>query len=218
VRATVLTAVYDGYDRLAPACPQIGIDVDWVCVTDDPDLEVDGWRVEHKPRALLPRMAAKLPKLYPCAFTDAPASVWIDAACAVTSPTFVADVLDYAWPLAMFPHPERDCLYDEAAVVPSLARFNGAPIDRQAASYRRGGFPEHWGLWAATVIARRHTADMSALSGLWHDEMDAWHDQHDQHTFAYAARTVGVRPRDLPGTHTANPWLTHAPSVRHHAA
>lgn len=69
--AAVVTAVYDRYDTLKPALPQSGPKVDWVCVTDDPGLEADGWRIVVQPRpGVHPNRAAKHPKCEPWRYTE----------------------------------------------------------------------------------------------------------------------------------------------------
>lgn len=216
-RVAVVTAIYDAYDVLKPVLPQVGADVDWVCVTDDPALQDGalGWRVVHEPRpGLHPNRAAKRPKYEPWRYTDAGASVWVDGSFRVTSRAFVADVLALADPIAQFVHPWRDCLVEEAAASVSLAKYDGEPVLAQAARYRAAGHPEHWGLWATGVIARRHTPEVRYLGEKWTDETQQWSFQ-DQVSQPYALRLAGLRPAALPGDHLTNPWLRYEGSGRH---
>lgn len=215
---SVITAIYDGYDTLKPAMPQEGIDVDWVCVTDTVPSKVDtflGWRIVYEPLpGVHPNRAAKHPKTHPWRYTDAPASVWLDASFQATSPTFVRDALSYAGPLAQFSHPWRDCLYDEVEASRGLSKYAGQPLLEQARAYRDSGHPEHWGLWAAGVIARFHTPAVQSFGDLWKSQIDLWSFQ-DQVSEPFALRLLGLRPVDLPGTHFANNWLQYAGSGRH---
>lgn len=104
----LLTATFDNFDPLHEL-PDLG-DVEAICVTDNPELRSDTWHVIYEPHPNEhPCLAAKWPKMLPWRYTDAEASVWIDASFRVTSPTFVTDLLSLATPLAQFPHPDRDC-------------------------------------------------------------------------------------------------------------
>lgn len=211
----MISAVYDGYDGVKPVLPQWGLDVEWVLVTDDPGLSAPGWRVVVRPRpGIHPNRAAKGPKFCPYEYTEAPASVWVDASFRVRSKTFVSDVLGYARPLAQFTHPWRDCVYEEAQASRDLPKYAGEPVEGQAAHYRDLGHPEHWGLWATGVIARRHTLETVRMGLAWNRQVTDWSFQ-DQLSQPPVLRETGIRPTALPGTHFSNPWLTYEGSVRH---
>lgn len=220
--AAVISGLYGGYDTLKPAVPQAGLNVDWVLVTDDVSIRSGtlGWRVVHRPQpGTHPNRAAKYPKLFPWEFTEAPASVWLDASFRVQSPDFVTGALactSYAEPVAQFVHPWRDCIYTEAEESAKLAKYAGEPVLKQAAYYREGlGHPEHWGLWATGVIARQHDVPaVKELGHCWATLIDRWTFQ-DQISQPVALRGAGLRPVALPGTHFANPWLTYEGSERH---
>jgi hypothetical protein len=138
----------------------------------------------------------------------------VDASFRVVSDRFAVEVLAYADPIAQFAHPWRDCLYDEAAHSALLPKYAGEPIIEQGTHYRAAGHPEHWGLWAAGVIARQHTRQVWELGEAWAAEIGAWSFQ-DQISQPYALRAVGLRPAALPGTHLANQWLKYEGSGRH---
>lgn len=216
----IISALYDAYDELHAICPQDGVEIDWVLVTDDAALAsgaVDrkGWRVVYEPRPdLHPNRAAKRPKILPWCYTAAEQSVWIDASFSVLSPTFAAEALACAHPVAQFTHPWRDCIYDEADLTMTLPKYDGEPIAAQVAHYRAQGHPAHWGLWATGVIARHHTQGVKAFGYRWLADCLQWSYQ-DQLSHPPALRTVGLRPESFPGTYLDHPWLEHRPSVRH---
>lgn len=217
--AAILTAIFDGYDTLKPVMPQHGVDVEWICVTDGmphPDAEAArGWTLVCEPHpGVHPNRAAKRAKFAPWEYTSAPASIWLDASFRVVSGRFVVEVLAHADPIAQFAHPWRDCLYDEAAESALLPKYAGEPIIEQGAYYRARGHPEHWGLWAAGVIARHHTDAVRALGAAWTHEVNVWSFQ-DQVSEPLALRTVGLRPIPLPGSHLSNGWLKYEGSGRH---
>jgi hypothetical protein len=218
-KVAILSAVYDRYDTLKPALPQDGVEVDWVFVTDDPDLrDVEthlGWRVVYEPRpGVHPNRAAKHPKYEPWKYTDVDSSVWVDASFRIVSPAFAAEALSLADPIAQFDHPWRICLYAEAEESVRLTKYAGEPAARQAEYYRIKGHPEGWGLWATGVIARRHTDAVKDLGEKWLDETYTWSFQ-DQISQPYALREAGLRPTSFPGNHLATPWLAYEGSGRH---
>lgn len=215
----IITAITDGYDTLKPVMPQVGADVEWICVTDGdplPDIEAaSGWTLVCERRSgQHANLAAKLPKLRPWQYTTAPMSIWIDASFRIISPRFAVEAAAYADPIAQFPHPWRDCIYAEAAASEELPKYAGEPIAAQASHYWQQGHPEHWGLWAAGVIARCHTQQVMDFSTAWAREINTWSFQ-DQISQPYALRQCGLRPTALPGTHFANDWVTYEGSSRH---
>lgn len=218
----IITAIYDGYDTLKPSCPQDDVDAEWVLVTDDrqiPDGTL-GWRVVHDPQpGVSPMRAAKSAKFRPQEYTDAPASVWIDASVRVTSPSLAADFLAAADPLATFAHPLRDCLFEEASATVALgmAKYAGEPVAEQPAYYRQAGHPAHWGLWETTILARHHSAEVVKLGDAWTAELDQWSPQ-DQVSFPFVLRNAGLRPAVLPGAGTGSVWHVFEPSARHFPA
>lgn len=224
MRAAVITAIFGGYERLKPVCEQ-DIDVEWILVTDDAALASGmddryGWTVVYEDRhGEHPNRAAKPAKIRPWRYTTAPCSVWIDGSFQVRSSTFVRDVLAVADPVAQFGHPWRDCIYEEAdetLAIHHKAKYGceRVNVEAQTARYRELGHPEHWGLWAAGVIARHHTRDVRHMGDLWQAEIDRWSFQ-DQISEPVALRHAGLRPSLLDGTHLANGWLQFAPSDLH---
>ena len=213
----IVTALYDRYDELKPALPQSGTDVEWILVTDAmPDAEqAAGWTIVHDPHpGVHPNRAAKQPKFRPWEYTDAVASIWLDASFRVVSDRFAVEAIALAEPIAQFVHPWRDCLYDEAAESAMLPKYAGEPVIEQGAYYRARGHPEHWGLWAAGVIARQHTEAIRQLGVAWAHEVEVWSFQ-DQISQPFALRETALRPAAFPGSHLATPWLAYEGSGRH---
>lgn len=211
----LITAVYDHYDTLKPFPHQEGVEVDAVCVTDDPWLSCEGWRIVVEPRpGMHPNRAAKVPKMLPWRYVRAPSSVWVDASFRIVSPAFVAEAVAYADPIAQFVHPWRDCAYEEATESLRLAKYAGEPIKSQMEAVRREGHPEHWGLWATGIIARVHDPAVKLFGVSWLSACMTWSYQ-DQLSEAPALRRCGLIPVALPGTHMDNDWLAYEGSARH---
>lgn len=216
----IITCITDGYEVLKPVLSQIGIDVEWICVTDGTPLpnaeRAHGWTMISEPRKHLhPNRAAKWPKCLPWQYTDAPASIWIDGSYRVTSPLFAVQALALADPIAQFVHPWRDCLYAEAKESARISKYDGEPVRDQADHYWNSiGFPANWGLWASGVIARQHTPEVRDFGRLWLSEIERWSFQ-DQVSEPFALGVSNLRPAALPGNHLTNPWLRYEGSARH---
>lgn len=213
----IVSAVYDAYDTVKPVLAQAGLEVEWILVTDTaPDAAAAaGWTVVHDPHPDVPPVrAAKAAKFEPWRYTDAPASIWIDASFRVVSPDFAAGALAFAKPIAQFVHPWRDCLYAEAVEIAALGMDPEGAVAWQTARYREAGHPVGWGLWASGVIARRHTAGVKRMGAAWAREVAAG-SARDQVSQAHVLREARLRPAALPGTHLANKWLKYEGSGRH---
>lgn len=183
----IITAIFGSYDELQPLPAGHGFD-DAVCVTDNPYLAADGWRiVMAQPSENHPRLAAKRAKMMPWEYVSTDASVWIDGSRRVANIDFRAFVERHLsqHDLVMWDHPEnRDCLYQEAAYCQDWGKYSAWPIREQVAAYRTEGMPEHFGLWCASVIGMRHTAQVKDFGAAWLAEQHRWSIQ-DQVSLPY---------------------------------
>lgn len=214
---TILTANYNDYDLLKFVLPQ-SIDVRWIAVTDNPSWpsSYNGWEVVYEPRPHVhPNRAAKTPKMMPWLYTDTDTSIWIDASFRVMSQTFAEEALSYANPIAQFIHPWRDCAYKEAEESILLtAKYGGEKIVEQIFHLREEGHPNHWGLWATGIIARRHTSNVIKMGSDWLAEV-YMNTYQDQISHPDVCRRNGLRPTNFPGSYFAGPWVSYEGSGRH---
>lgn len=205
----IITSFYGGYDNLHPAFPQTGLSVEWIFVTDTLPEEDKGWRViiDERPD-MLPRRAAKYPKVLPWKYTDAYASIWIDGSFRVQSPNFAQEAMSYAKPIAQFKHPWRDCIFAEGECTRALLKYEdqASLVTEQMEYYRKKGHPEHWGLWATGVIARYHTKPIRGMGMSWMLDINQWSAQ-DQVSQAYSLRLADLYPELLPGDYFSSPWI-----------
>jgi hypothetical protein len=216
MRIAAVCAIYGGYD-LIPPVPD-GVD-DAVLITDVPVRS--GWRNIVEPSDAHPRLAAKRPKARPDLYTDCESSLWIDGSVHIRDDTFIehARALLVEHELVLTDHPEeRDCLYQEAEHCRDWTKYRDEPLSAQVATYRSEGMPEHFGLWAAGTIARRHTGRMQAFGDAWLAEMERWTIQ-DQVSLPYllwrdriSVTTFGVDQLD----NTFFDVLPHAQELRDH--
>ncbi len=203
-KVCIYTAIYCGYDDLKEQ-PKQSIDCDFVCFSDLSLPETWGWRVIRQQgiRNLHPRLQAKYYKLmhhrlfvqrfhnflpfYDNIAHIYTASIWIDASVKLHSSFFaeemVASLARYG--LALFIHPDRNCIYDEAAFCCDFPKYRGFPLQEQVDYYRRKGYPEKNGLMAAGIIVRKMGVKaLSRIERQWWRENLRWSYQ-DQLSLPY---------------------------------
>jgi len=153
----VLTSIYGGFDVPKVQPPQT-VDAEWILVTDVP-VDAPGWKVIVEPRPHMhPCLAAKIAKCLPRLYTDADVTVWMDGSCQLVVPDALEQIIagSKGMPIAQVRHPDRDCIYDEAAFCVPIAKYADLPMIQQVETYRKAGHPEHWGLWATGLIVRNY--------------------------------------------------------------
>jgi hypothetical protein len=211
MQAVVYTAIFGGHDTLKEPVLQ-DEPCDFICFTDAwMPFRVGAWRVIHVRRdpKLYARVQARRFKLLSHRVLPggrlalryslfslrhrADLSIWVDGSLRIKSSSFVADMRARLggndW--AMFIHPDRDCIYDEARVCATLMKCNGQPIFPQVDGYKPI-VPPHGGLYASTIIVRREPASERILRAneLWFEEILKWTNR-DQLSLPYVLRKLG---------------------------
>lgn len=209
----IVSVITGGYDEPKPIVEQ---DIDCVAtlVVDKYNENVDdGWAQQVIHPGEDSRVAAKAAKIRPWDVADwwaEPIDAWIyvDASFQITSPSFAREILAQAdSPVSQYRHPQRDCIYDEAAFTAQYAaKYADVPVLDQAAHYATTGHPRNWGLWNTGVIVYREPVEY--LAALWEAEIRRWGPQC-QISQPVALRRAGVRPHTLPGVVYDTPWMTH---------
>ena len=101
-------------------------------------------------------------------FPDYDVSIYLDSNIYIVSDlTPLASFLD-SYPVSMFRHYKRDCVYQEVRSCYIQRRDTKENLSKHEQRLKALGIPEHWGLLEAPVIARRHT-DPQCIA-----LMDAW--------------------------------------------
>jgi hypothetical protein len=206
----VITGIYGTIDWPKPDPILQSVDCDYFMVTDNEYLRVPGWEMVYDPPdGRHPRMQAKKPKLSPWKFLlGDPPWIWIDGSMEIASSHFVEEALEASFafgnPLAQWAHPDRICIYPEADLSATLAKYDNTPVLEQADHYARIGHPKDWGLWATGLIV--YNRPLPYLADLWWAEMNQWGYQ-DQISQPVALRAAGLRPVNLPHDLRVNPWI-----------
>jgi hypothetical protein len=107
---------------------------------------------------------------------------------------------------------------EEARHCHEWPKYRDGPLLEQAQHYLDEGVPEHFGLWATTCIARRHTPAMKDLGDAWLAEMERWTIQ-DQVSLPYLFWKAGMWPGTFGIDQLNNDlvaWMAHADTLRRH--
>jgi hypothetical protein len=209
-RLVVYTAIFGGYDALKQQ-PEIP-GVEYVCFTDDRTLSAPGWRIARsRARYPHPRMSAKWFKLHPHRVLPwVGHSIYIDGSVQILGPDFFAVMLDALGDsgLALFRHPVRSTVRDEAAFCVPIEKYRRLPLIEQVEHYEAEGFRDDVGLYANGLIVRRHrTRAMRGLGRAWMRENERWTYQ-DQLSLPYLLWKRKIQPGVVPYALWDNPLFT----------
>ncbi len=125
------------------------------------------------------------PQLY---FHDYEISIYIDANILIQKDIrpLIYKMIDSKKTIAIHRHNCRDCIYHEARIVWAQKRAKFIDILKQILSYKKEGFPSHYGLFENNIIIRFHN-DPKCV-----DIMETWWNEiitktkRDQLSFAYS--------------------------------
>jgi hypothetical protein len=211
-RIVCYTAIFGGFNVLNPH--PWNPDIDWVAFVDEESVPrtPTNWDLRIIPcvPGVSPRMAAKRFKLLPSTcLSSYNKSVWVDGTISIDSPTFPEEALDWTAGsgVAMFRHPERTDIWDEADVSLTMPKYQAEPIALQVDHYLDQGFPRYAGLWCGGIIARENTELVRKFGEAWLSEVDRWSIQ-DQISLPFGLRKLGITPGAFPGSLYSNPWLS----------
>lgn len=194
----VYTSIVNNKDSLKDNQNTVG--AGFIAFTDKP-YESRVWEIRDSCRESTdPVRNAKKPKILPhLYFPDAEYSLWIDGSIELKVP--LNDLIDKYLrdtDIAMFRHPYRNCLYDEALACTGFGLDNPTVIENQVKRYMDEGFPTHSGLFEATIILRRHTNNIRVFNETWWDEI-VWGSRRDQIALPYVLHKTATDVTDIEG-------------------
>jgi len=189
----VYTAVFGGYDAIIPT--MFPHDGRHVCFTDVEVSFPTRWEVRQiKRRFDDPQLEARMYKLLAHQwFPRASYSVWHDGNMSLKIRPDQAVQYLGAHDVAMFAHPKRACVYEEARVILEMKKALGFEISigTQAKEYKRRGYPAQHGLAATGLVVRRHTEAVARFNDAWWSEL-ARYSNRDQMSVNYVLWRLGM--------------------------
>jgi len=139
------------------------------------------------------RINSRVPKILIHQFIKTKYSIWIDGNIALLkTPEELIEKYLKNHDIALFKHPKRDCLYDEAIRCATAKLDDPETIIEQVSGYEKEGFAKHKGLGECGCILRRHTEQVESFNNYWWSEYTR-HSVRDQISFPYAVDKAGLR-------------------------
>jgi hypothetical protein len=187
---TVVTSLIGGRDNLRD--DQTDETSKFIAFTDQ--IKSDKWQIKPPYRLFNSiRRNSRVPKILIHQFVDTEYSIWLDANIALRVPAQeLVDKHLKDHDFAVFRHPERDCIYDEAMIAAVHRLDDPEVIIEQVKGYEDRGFAKHKGLAECNVVIRRHTPKVEQFNNAWWSEY-CRHSVRDQISFMYVADKVGLR-------------------------
>jgi Protein of unknown function (DUF616) len=159
------------------------------------------------------RRNSRAPKILSHQFCETDCSIWLDGNLALrVNPVRLVETWLGEYDFAVFRHPERNCIYEEALNCIGYGADDPELIKRQVSKYANEGFPKNFGLAEANVIVRRHSRDVIEFNKAWWSEY-CIHCVRDQLSFMYTVKKTGLRINWItPSVFTGN---THFHGLAH---
>ena len=195
---TVITGCYDKLRQPIDVLPGI----DYICFSSTiREKNIGIWEIrpipyENKSAIRLSRYPKLLPhKVLP----EYDNSLYVDANIQITTElnTAMKVAIESGADCAMVKHPERQCTYDEALLLAMLHLGEPFKIVRQMVKLLREGLPPKYGLFACSILFRKHNSPrVIAFSDSWWEDYSRYA-YRDQLSVMGALRRVGISPAEL---------------------
>lgn len=189
-RTVVYTCITGGYEKLVAPVKTPGFD--YICFTDNPSLEPNGWEIRPMPEGLegltkvkQQRMVKVLPHKY---LPDYDISIWVDGSIKIKKDLreFLKTFIYSGYSIFIPTHPTRSCIYKECEVVKKIKKDTTDLPDKQMKKYKAEGFPEKYGLVQSNIMVRWHNdEDCKKVMEVWAAEIREF-SHRDQLSFNYA--------------------------------
>lgn len=191
----IYTVIIGGYDKLHPTS--------WpgVCLTNSELKPVKGWKIRrieslHED----PRRASRHPKMLAHTyFPGVEYTIYLDGNISLLrSPSRIIKDFLQEHDMALFPHPQRKCVYAEARKCIRLKKGDPKIIKTQMREYLKQGFPRNFGLTACWAIVRRNTSKVQRFCEAWWEEYLRF-SCRDQLSFDYVRWQQDMKYKEIPG-------------------
>lgn len=194
-----------------PADATTDLDLDFVCITDNPALQSPVWRFQmlptgHLPPEKLSRRPKALPHDY---FPDAAYSLYIDNTVSFKRLPQASDLITARpYLFRAFRHARHTQLDQEAFAVAALGYEDASVICQQMDFYAgKGPLEAITPLTTATVLLRsHHDTTVRRFGTVWWENVLAFA-KRDQLSFDFALRQAGAEVDYFPGITRDNPFI-----------
>lgn len=146
------------------------------------------------------RRDAKLYKILPhLVLPEYEYYIWLDSTHILESdPDELIDTYLTKHDIAVFKHPERDCVYEEGKLVQKIRYDHSNLIQEQLDFYRDMDYPEHNGLYELPVRIQKNTKKTKQLGLMWWEQICMF-SSRDQISFPFVCNQLNIKPSIMPG-------------------
>lgn len=99
--------------------------------------------------------------------------------------------------LAIFNHPSRGCIYDEAEACRILKKANYLKIKKQINRYKEEGMPRGYGMFECNVLVSKNCQRKKNIMSEWWNEYKNSESKRDQVSFPYILWKMGYSVLDV---------------------
>lgn len=177
-KKVVFTAIFGNYDNLKTP-EYINPDWDYVCFTDNRNVESDVFTVKHVNQRFenVTKNARMIKLLSHLFLINYEYSLWIDGSVKLRGKNIdeLININLSSNYISLHSHVKRDCVYAEANACMTAKKDRNDILSRQIAEYRSEGLPQSVGLFETAEIVRRQWApEVQMLNALWWQQLDAF--------------------------------------------
>lgn len=191
---TVLTGAYDSLKQPNAIDDRF----DYFCFSNDIPVENIGvWKVCKIPGTFpTKQLESRYPKMHPWeVLADYEYSVYMDANICIEQAQFYDLILEKIKSGAILSgvkHPFRDCAYAEGYTVYTYSLDKIAPIVKEMRFLKKEGFPQHYGMFEANIIFRKHHDEkIKRQCQLWWSMINRY-SKRDQLSYSYTLWKEGI--------------------------
>jgi hypothetical protein len=162
------------------------------------------------------RRDAKVYKVLPFAFLpDYDYYFWIDSTHMLdANPTEVIETYLKDSDIAVFKHPERDCIYIEGNFVKQIGFDHPNLLQDQLAFYKDMCYPKNNGLYELPARVQKNTELTQRMGWMWWEQICMF-SSRDQISFPFVCEQLGIKPNILPGRANGNRKNLIMPQIVH---
>lgn len=125
--------------------------------------------------------------------------IWVDSTHILEAdPEKIIDEYLSGCDVAVFKHPERDCVYEEGEIVKNIGYDHANLVTDQLDFYREMDYPENNGLYELPVRIQKNNLRTQQLGLMWWEQICMF-SSRDQISFPFVCHELNIKPNIMPG-------------------
>ena len=198
------TTIFGDYDEPKNIINQTLKNIDYFIITDNPNIQHPQYKtivVDFPRKDLHNNLQAKFHKFFPQENKELSKYylfIFIDAGIEIKKVNYFEQLINnFNNDIALYAHPDRDCIKDECSVSLTLDKYKTENIRVQTDDYLKS-LPEHWGLYACGIQIKKNNDIVNNLMKSWWHECIKYSFQ-DQISLPFILNKQGIKPDIIKG-------------------